>query len=143
LFDEIQAFRAACSGAVLKVILATGDLSTLTNVARASRVALMAGADFIKTSTGKDAVNATLPAGVVMARAIRDHRAATGMAAGLKPAGGIRTAPVALDWLVLVAEELGGDWIQPALFRIGASSLLGDIEQRLEARSFTHTTRST
>ncbi len=143
LYDEIRAFRTACGGAVLKVILATGDLGTLTNVARASRVALMAGADFIKTSTGKEAVNATLPAGVVMAHMIRDHRAATGMAAGLKPAGGIRTARAALDWLVLVVEELGADWIQPALFRIGASSLLGDIEHQLEARSITYTTRST
>jgi deoxyribose-phosphate aldolase len=142
LYEEIRAFRAACGSAVLKVILATGDLGTLTNVARASRVALMAGADFIKTSTGKETVNATLPVGVVMARAIRDHHGETGYAAGVKPSGGIRTAPVALDWLTLVTEELGEGWVQPALFRIGASSLLGDIEHRLEASSITHTTRS-
>jgi deoxyribose-phosphate aldolase len=142
LYEEIRGFRVACGSAVLKVILATGDLGTLTNVARASRVALMAGADFIKTSTGKEMVNATLPAGLVMARAIRDHHGQTGYAAGVKPSGGIRTAPVALDWLTLVTEELGQRSIQPALFRIGASSLLGDIEHRLDATSITHTTRS-
>jgi deoxyribose-phosphate aldolase len=142
LYDEIRAFRSACGPAILKVILATGDLGTLTNVARASRVALMAGADFIKTSTGKEAVNATLPVGVVMTRAIRDYRGQTGYAAGVKPSGGIRTAPAALDWLTLVAEELGEDWVQPALFRIGASSLLDDIRQRLDAISITHPLRS-
>jgi deoxyribose-phosphate aldolase len=132
LYDEVRAFRSACGRAPLKVILATGELATLTNVARASRVAMMAGADFIKTSTGKEPVNATLPVGVVMARAIRDYLAVTGWEVGLKPAGGIRTAKSALEWLYLVKEELDDRWLSPSHFRIGASGLLTDIERQLE-----------
>lgn len=132
LDDEIRTFRAACGDARLKVILGTGDLATLDNVARASRVAMMAGADFIKTSTGKEAVNATLPVGVVMAREIRWYREATGIPVGFKPAGGIRSAKTALQWLCLMKEELGDPWLQPSLFRIGASGVLTDIERQLE-----------
>lgn len=132
LYEEIAAFRAACGPATLKVILGTGDLATLTNVARASRVAMMAGADFIKTSTGKEAVNATLPVGVVMARAIRDYFEETGWMVGLKPAGGIRTAKASLQWLSLVKEELDTRWLAPTHLRIGASGLLTDIERQLE-----------
>jgi len=132
LYDEVRACREACGGALMKVILATGELATLTNVARASRVALMAGADFIKTSTGKEAVNATLPVGVVMARAIRAYHDETGWAVGFKAAGGIRAARAALDWLILMKEELGDRWLRSALFRLGASTLLGDIERQLE-----------
>ena len=128
----MRAFREACGDALLKVILATGELGTLTNVARASRVAMMAGADFIKTSTGKEAVNATLPVGVVMTRAIRAYQEETGWAVGFKPAGGIRTARAALDWLILMKEELGDRWLRSPLFRIGASTLLSDIERQLE-----------
>jgi deoxyribose-phosphate aldolase len=132
LYNEVRTFREACGEAHLKAILATGELGTLTNVARASRVALMAGADFIKTSTGKEGVNATLPVSLVMARAIRDYRERTGYAGGFKPAGGIRTAKDALQWLILMKEELGEPWTRPDLFRFGASSLLGDIERQLE-----------
>jgi deoxyribose-phosphate aldolase len=132
LYDEVRAMRQACGDAHLKAILATGELGTLRNVARASLVCMMAGADFIKTSTGKESVNATLPVGLVMARAIRDYRERTGHFIGLKAAGGIRTAREALDWLVLMKEELGDRWIRPDLFRLGASSLLGDIERQLE-----------
>jgi len=132
LHDEIRAFREACGPAHLKAILATGELGTLRNVARASLVAMMAGADFIKTSTGKESVNATLPVSLVMARAIRDYARVTGHRVGFKPAGGISTAKDALNWLVLVKEELGADWLSPELFRFGASSLLGDIERQLE-----------
>lgn len=132
LYDEVRAFREAAGEAHLKTILATGELATLTNVARASRVCLMAGADFIKTSTGKESINATLPVGIVMTRALRDYLERTGYAAGFKPAGGIRTARQALDWLVLMMEELGEEWTRPARFRFGASSLLGDIERQLE-----------
>ncbi|HYC32598.1 MAG TPA: deoxyribose-phosphate aldolase, partial [Gemmatimonadales bacterium] len=132
LYDEVRAMRAACGDAHIKTILATGELGTLRNVARASLVCMMAGADFIKTSTGKESVNATLPVGLVMARAIRDFRERTGHLVGLKPAGGIRTAKDALDWLVLVKEELGDRWLRPDLFRFGASSLLTDIERQLE-----------
>ena len=132
LYDEVRAFRDACGEAHLKTILATGELGTLTNVARASRVCLMAGADFIKTSTGKESVNATLPVGLVMTRAIRDYRERTGYAAGFKPAGGIRTAKEALQWLILMKEELGEEWTRPERFRFGASSLVGDIERQLE-----------
>jgi deoxyribose-phosphate aldolase len=131
LYDEVRAFRDACGPARMKAILGTGELATLTNVARASMVAMMAGADFIKTSTGKEAINATLPFGLVMARAIRDYHEDTGARVGLKPAGGIRAAKQALDWLLLVKEELGDAWLQPSLFRIGASSLLTDIERQL------------
>ena len=113
------------------MILGTGDLATLRNVARASLVAMMAGADFIKTSTGKESVNATLPVGLVMTRAIREYSERTGMAVGFKPAGGIRTARQSLEWLALMKEELGPSWLEPHLFRIGASSMLGDIERQL------------
>ena len=132
LYDEVRAFRETCGPAHMKAILATGELGTLRNVARASWVAMMAGADFIKTSTGKEAVNATLPVSLVMVRAIRDYFEATGHAVGFKPAGGIRTAKQALDWLILMKEELGREWLEPDLFRIGASSLLGDIERQIE-----------
>jgi len=132
LYDEIAAMREACGAAHLKAILATGDLKTLRNVHRASMIAMMAGADFIKTSTGKEDVNATLPVSLVMVRAIRDYLALTGAAVGFKPAGGLRTAKDALTWLILMKEELGRPWLEPALFRIGASSLLGDIERQIE-----------
>jgi deoxyribose-phosphate aldolase len=132
LFDEIATFKAACGNAHMKVILGTGDLLTLRNVARASMVAMMAGADFIKTSTGKEAVNATLPVGLVMTRAIREYAQHTGMAVGFKPAGGIRTAKQSVEWLALMKEELGGSWLNANLFRLGASSMLADIERQLE-----------
>ena len=132
LYDEVAAFREACGDAHMKTILATGELATLRNVAQASMVCMMAGADFIKTSTGKEAVNATLPVGLVMVRAIREYFERTGYAVGFKPAGGIRTAKDALDWLILMKEELGDRWLQPDLFRFGASSLLTDIERQLE-----------
>jgi deoxyribose-phosphate aldolase len=132
LYDEIAAFKQACGSAHMKVILGAGDLLTLRNVARASLVALMAGADFIKTSTGKETTNATLPVGFVMTRAIRQYAQETGMAAGFKPAGGIRTAKQSLEWLALMREELGMPWMKAELFRFGASSLLNDIERQLE-----------
>ena len=137
LYDEIRAFRDAGGDAVLKVILSTGELGTLTNVARASRVAMMAGADFLKTSTGMEKVNATLPAGLVMAEEIRAYRDRTGVAVGLKPAGGIRSADQALDWLMLAGGLLGPEWTRPELFRLGASSLLGELEARLRLRTGT------
>ncbi len=132
LYDEIVAFKDACGPAHLKVILGTGDLLTLRKVAKASLVGMMAGADFIKTSTGKEAVNATLPVGLVMVRAIREYAEETGMAVGFKPAGGIRTAKQSLEWLALMKEELGNSWLQPHLFRFGASGMLADIERQLE-----------
>ena len=132
LYDEISTFKEACGTAHLKVILGTGDLITLRNVARASLVAMMAGADFIKTSTGKEAVNATLPVGLVMVRAIREYAERTGMAVGFKPAGGIRTAKQSLEWLSLMKEELGNSWVEAKLFRFGASGMLADIERQLE-----------
>src|SRR6266581_1645185 len=132
LYDEIAAFKQACGTAHMKVILGTGDLLTLRNVARASWVAMMAGADFIKTSTGKEPINATLPIGFVMTRAIREYAQLTGMAVGFKPAGGIRTAKQSLEWLALMKEELGVPWMKAELFRFGASSLLNDIERQLE-----------
>ena len=132
LYDEIRAMREACGEAHMKAILATGDLRTLRNVHRASMVAMMAGADFIKTSTGKEDVNATLPVGLVMVRAIREYLALTGAVVGFKPAGGIRTAKDALAWQILMKEELGNDWLQPDLFRLGASSVLGDIDRQIE-----------
>jgi deoxyribose-phosphate aldolase len=132
LYDEVRAMRDACGDAHIKTILGTGELGTLRNVARASLVCMMAGADFIKTSTGKEAVNATLPVGLVMARAIREYRERTGHLVGLKPAGGIRAARDALDWLALVKDELGDRWLHPDLFRLGASALLTDIERQLE-----------
>jgi deoxyribose-phosphate aldolase len=132
LYDEVRLFREACGDAHMKVILATGELGTLGNVARASHVAMMAGADFIKTSTGKESVNATLPVSLVMVRAIRDHHERTGYAIGFKPAGGIRRAKSALEYLYLMKEELGDRWLRPDLFRFGASGLLTDIERQLE-----------
>ena len=132
LYDEVRAFRQACGPAHLKTILATGELATLRNVARASLVCMMAGADFIKTSTGKEAENATLPVGLTMVRAIREYRERTGHIVGFKPAGGIKTAKQSLDWLLMMKEELGTDYLRPNLFRFGASSLLGDIERQLE-----------
>ena len=132
LYDEIAAFKQACGAAHMKVILASGDLLTLRNVARASVVAMMAGADFIKTSTGKEPTNATLPVGLVMARAIREYADQTGMAVGFKAAGGIRTAKQSIDWLAMMKEELGESWMRAELFRFGASGLLGDIERQLE-----------
>jgi len=132
LYDEVRAFREACGDAHIKVILGTGELGTLRTVARASLVAMMAGADFIKTSTGKEPVNATLPVGLVMVRAIREYLERTEHRVGFKPAGGIRTAKDSLDWLALMKEELGAPWLRPALFRFGASGLLGDIERQLE-----------
>lgn len=132
LYDEVRAFREACGDAHMKTILATGELGTLRNVARASQVCMMAGADFIKTSTGKESVNATLPVSLVMVRAIREYMEATGYRVGFKPAGGIRTAKQSLDWLILMKEELGDEWLRSDLFRIGASGLLTDIERQLE-----------
>src|SRR5437588_7297140 len=132
LYDEIRAFREAGGQAHLEVSLGTGDLATLGNVARASQVAMMAGADFIKTSTGKAPLNATLPVGVVMTRQIRASAERTGHTVGFKPAGGIRKAKQALDWLILIKEELGDRWLRNDLFRLGASALLTDIERQLE-----------
>lgn len=132
LFDEVAAFREACGEAHLKAILATGELGTLRDVGKASLVCMMAGADFIKTSTGKESVNATMEYGLVMARAIRDYQDQTGYRVGFKPAGGIRTAKQAMEWLILMKEELGDAWVRPDLFRLGASSLLGDIERQLD-----------
>ena len=132
LYDEMAEMREACGPAHVKAILATGELGTLRNVARASLVCMMAGADFIKTSTGKESVNATLPVTLVMIRAIRDYFDRTGYRVGYKPAGGISKAKDALVYLSLIKEELGDRWLQPDLFRFGASSLLGDIERQLE-----------
>ena len=132
LYDEVRSFREACGQAHMKAILATGELATLGNVARASMVAMQAGADFIKTSTGKEGVNATLPFGVVMCRLIREYFEQTGYAVGFKPAGGIRTAKQSLEFLYLMKEELGDRWLRADLFRFGASSLLTDIERQLE-----------
>jgi deoxyribose-phosphate aldolase len=132
LYDEVRRFREACGDAHMKAILATGELATLNNVARASMVAMQAGADFIKTSTGKEGVNATLPFSVVMCRMIREYFEQTGYAIGFKPAGGIRSAKNALEYLYVMKEELGDRWLKPDLFRFGASSLLTDIERQLE-----------
>jgi deoxyribose-phosphate aldolase len=132
LYGEVRAFRKACGRAHMKTILATGELGTLTNVARASLVCMMAGADFVKTSTGKEASNATLPVSLVMVRAIREYLEKTGHAVGFKPAGGLRTAKQALDWLILMKEELGDEWLSPERLRLGASTLLGDIERQIE-----------
>jgi deoxyribose-phosphate aldolase len=132
LYDEIAEFKRACGRAHMKAILGTGDLMTLRNVGRASFVAMMAGADFIKTSTGKETTNATLPVSLVMVRAIREYAQETGMAVGFKPAGGIRTAKQSTEWLALMKEELGVPWMKAELFRFGASGLLNDIERQLE-----------
>ena len=132
VYAEVAAFKEAAAAAHLKVILGTGELATLTQVARASLVAMMAGADFIKTSTGKESVNANLPVGLVMARQVRAFFEGTGRKVGFKPAGGISTTKDAIAWLVLMKEELGDEWLVPARFRFGASSLLADIERQLE-----------
>jgi deoxyribose-phosphate aldolase len=132
LYDEVAAFRQACGEAHLKSILATGELATLPNVAKASAIAMMAGSDFIKTSTGKEGTNATLGFALVMARQIREYHEQTGYKIGFKPAGGIRTAKQVLDYLILMNEELGREWLEPELFRVGASTLLSDIERQLE-----------
>lgn len=132
LYDEIKLCRAACGDAHMKTILATGEIPTYTKVAKASWVAMMAGSDFIKTSTGKESVNATLAVSLVMIRCIRDYYELTGVKVGYKPAGGIQKAKQALDYLILLKEELGNEWLTPDLFRFGASSLLGDIERQLE-----------
>ncbi|KAG7175054.1 Deoxyribose-phosphate aldolase-like [Homarus americanus] len=131
LYKELKLMRAACGDAHMKAILAVGELGSMNNVYKASLVAMMAGADFIKTSTGKEGVNAILPVGVVMCRAIRDFYEHTGHKVGFKPAGGIRAAKDALVWLMLIKEELGNDWLNNHMFRIGASGLLGDIERQL------------
>jgi deoxyribose-phosphate aldolase len=132
LYDEITAYRSACGESHLKTILATGELGTLSNVAKASWVCMMGGADFIKTSTGKESANATLPVSLVMVRAIREYLELTGYLVGYKPAGGIGKAKEAITYLVLMKEELDRRWLRPQLFRFGASSLLGDIERQLE-----------
>jgi len=132
LYDEVRAFKEACGPAHMKTILGTGDLRTLRNVGKASMVAMMAGSDFIKTSTGKEGVNATIPVALVMLRAIRAYREMTGHVVGFKPAGGISTAKDVMTYEFLMKEELGNAWLQPGLFRIGASSLLADIERQLE-----------
>jgi deoxyribose-phosphate aldolase len=132
LYDEVIQMREACGEAHLKTILATGELGTMKNVYKASMVCMMAGADFIKTSTGKETINATLPVSLVMVRAIREYGEYTGYKIGFKPAGGIRTAKDAMNMQFLMREELGKEWLEPHLFRFGASSLLTDIERQLE-----------
>ena len=132
LHDEVRQFREACGDAHMKTILGVGELATLTNVARASWVAMLAGSDFIKTSTGKEATNATLPVGLVMVRMIREYQERHAALVGFKPAGGIRAAKASLDWMIMMKEELGDRWLQPDLFRFGASGLLTDIERQLE-----------
>jgi deoxyribose-phosphate aldolase len=132
LYDEVSAMREACGPAHMKAILATGDLKTLRNVYKASMVAMQAGSDFIKTSTGKEDVNATLPVSLTMLRALRDYGEYTGQPIGFKPAGGLKTAKDAMNWQILMKEEMGRRWLEPDLFRIGASSMLADIERQLE-----------
>ncbi|MBN4070694.1 deoxyribose-phosphate aldolase [Olleya sp. AH-315-F22] len=132
LYNEVAACRKACGEAHMKTILATGEIPTFTKVAKASWVSMMAGSDFIKTSTGKEPVNATIPVSLVMIRTIREYHELTGFKVGFKPAGGISKAKQAVNWLVLIKEELGDEWLTPDLFRFGASSLLGDIERQLE-----------
>lgn len=136
LYEEIKQMKKICGDVHLKTILAVGECGSLENVYKASMVAMMAGSDFIKTSTGKEAVNATLPFGLVMCRAIREFYRKTGIKVGLKPAGGLKTSRDALFWLALVKEELGTDWLKPSLFRIGASSLLKNLEERLYFLAF-------
>ncbi len=132
LYEEVCSFKEACGSAHLKTILATGEIGSYTKVAKASMTCMMAGADFVKTSTGMESVNATLPVSLVMMRTIRDYETRTGHKVGFKPAGGIRNAKDALTYLILVKEELGDMWLSPHLFRFGASGLLGDIERQLE-----------
>jgi len=131
VYDEVRDMKKACGNAHMKAILATGELGSLQNVYRASMVCMMAGSDFIKTSTGKEGVNAILPVGLVMVRAIRDYHQRTGIKVGFKPAGGIRTAKDVLCWQFLMKEELGDEWLKNDLFRVGASGLLGDIERQI------------
>lgn len=132
LYDQMKAFREACGEAHLKTILGTGELATQTNVAKASLVCMLAGADFIKTSTGKEKVNADLQTSLSMIRMIRWFHEETGVEIGYKPAGGISKAKDAITFMALMKEELGNNWLQPHLFRFGASSLLTDIERQLE-----------
>jgi deoxyribose-phosphate aldolase len=132
LYDEVSAMRKACGDAHIKTILGTGELATQTNVAKASLVCMLAGADFIKTSTGKEKVNANLVTSLAMVRMIRWFHEETGIEIGYKPAGGIASAKLATDYMALMKEELGTHWLQPHLFRFGASSLLTDIERQLE-----------
>jgi deoxyribose-phosphate aldolase len=132
LYKEVKLYREACGDAHMKTILATGEIPTYTKVLKASWVSMMAGSDFIKTSTGKEPVNATLPVSLVMIRSIREFQELSGYKVGFKPAGGIRKAKQAINWLILMKEELGDEWLNPDLFRFGASSLLGDIERQLE-----------
>ncbi|MGX5174897.1 deoxyribose-phosphate aldolase [Aliikangiella sp. IMCC44653] len=132
LYDEVKTFKQACGSAHMKTIISVGELSTLNNVARASMISMMAGSDFIKTSTGMESTNATLPVSLVMIRMIREYQELTGFRVGFKPAGGIATAKDAINYLVLIKEELGDSWLNPEMFRFGASSLLGDIERQLE-----------
>jgi len=131
LYNEVVAMKAACGPAHMKSILAIGELGSMNNVYKCSLVCMMAGSDFIKTSTGKEGVNATLAVGLVMCRAIREYHEATGFRVGFKPAGGIRTAKDAMNWLILIKEELGDSWLNNNMFRIGASGLLLDIERQL------------
>jgi deoxyribose-phosphate aldolase len=131
LYDEVRSYRELCGDAHMKTIIATGELGTLRNVRAASYVCMMAGADFIKTSTGKEPTNATLANSLIMARCVRDYCDRTGCRVGFKPAGGIRTAKQSLDWLALMKEELGDEWLRADLFRFGASGLLTDIERQL------------
>ena len=132
VYDEMKAFREACGLAHVKAIIGAGDLGTLTNVAKASMACMMAGADFIKTSTGKEPTNATLPFALIMTRMIRAYQEMTAIRIGFKPAGGISTAKDAIGYLTVMKEELGNRWLEPALFRLGASSLLTDIERQLD-----------
>ncbi len=132
LYDEVKQMREACGDARLKSILATGELATLRNVAKASLVAMMAGSDFIKTSTGKESVNANLNVSLIMIRMIREFEEQTGYKIAYKPAGGISTAKDIMNYQFLMKEELGNEWLEPELFRVGASSLLADIERQLE-----------
>lgn len=138
LYDEVKEMRQACGDAHMKAILATGELGTLWNVAKASKIAMMAGSDFIKTSTGKEPVNATIPVGLIMTRMIREYEQRSGQIVGFKPAGGIRKAKEALLWLALIKEELGDRWLNNTLFRFGASSLLTDIERQLSHHATGH-----
>jgi deoxyribose-phosphate aldolase len=132
LYNEVKLFREKCGDAHMKTILATGELGNLSNIARASQICMMAGADFIKTSTGKESTNATLPVSLVMVRMIRDYYNETGIRIGFKAAGGISDTKTALTYMTMIQEELGRRWLEPDLFRFGASSLLGDIERQLD-----------
>lgn len=138
LFYELGEMKRACGAAHMKTILAVGELPTYHDVYKASMVAMRAGSDFIKTSTGKETVNATLPIGIVMCRAIRDYHRETGRKVGFKPAGGIKTASQALQWMILIKQELGDEWLDKSLFRIGASSLLDDIVKNINNLLKTH-----